>query len=217
MGQMAESREKSILIIFVKNPVCGKVKTRLGKTIGDDLAVKVYELLLQRTLSVVQDLPCEIQVHYADQPIENDLWQVAGFSRYSQQGNSLGERMDHAIRSAFTEGAQKVLIIGSDCYQLTQSHIEEAISSLGLNQAVLGPSTDGGYYLLGMRTYSPFLFENKAWSTDRVLEETLLELDIRGMPYHKLSPLTDVDTEKDLITIPAEVLRRNGILQIPDN
>ncbi|HAA20769.1 MAG TPA: glycosyltransferase, partial [Cytophagales bacterium] len=190
---MADQRSESTLIVFVKRPQLGKAKTRLAKTVGDEKALEIYKFLLRRTLEVIQPLTVDIQIHYATSPEPGDMWEQAGFARYSQIGGELGERMHHAIASAFIQGYRRVVIMGSDCYQLETDTLQQAFELLASHRAVLGPSTDGGYYLLGMTQLFPEFFVNKEWSTESVGEQTVQDFDRLGIPYSIFPPLTDID------------------------
>ena len=186
------------LIIFVRPPELGKVKTRLAKTIGDERALAVYRLLLNHTLQITKPLLFQKFIYYADSIVENDQWNQPGYIKRKQFGNDLGEKMQHAFDELFAEGFEKVLIIGSDCYQLQTSTIEKAVDQLHTHSVVLGPTYDGGYYLLGMNAFIPALFENKTWSTDQVLTESIADLTPLNTSYSLLETLHDVDEEADL-------------------
>ena len=191
---------EALLIIFIRNPRLGKVKTRLAKIIGDEAALEVYKLLLRHTYKVTKALPCDKTVYYSEEIARNDLWD-ASYQKKTQQGNDLGARMHHAFKTAFGAGYKKVVIIGSDMYHLKPVHLEEAFSLMDSNDAVLGPAADGGYYLLGMKRLHPGIFKGKAWGTATVLAETLE--DLKGVKRHFLETLNDVDTYEDLETISA--------------
>ena len=210
---MANQRGKDILIIFVKHPEPGKVKTRLAATVGHDMALKVYRSLLQRTFEITQPLlEVKKEVHYGDQPVSGDLWDIAGFDRYAQTGEDLGARMAHAFQKAFDQGADRAVIIGSDCYELDTQRLQEAFQALERHDSVIGPSTDGGYYLLGMAKPIPEFFDNKEWSTASVAGDTMADAERLGLSMAILPSLTDIDTEKDLITIPKERRVELGII-----
>lgn len=186
-------------MIFVKNPVLGKVKTRLAKTIGDAQALHVYQNLLRFTSDVSKPLVQDKQVFYSDfLPKEDILFEDYFFQKAVQQGNDLGERMKNAFKNSFEQGFDSVIIIGSDCPQITTELLQDAFEALKNYPVVLGPATDGGYYLLGMNEYIVQVFENKIWSTATVLEDTLKDLNNLGIDYTLLPMLTDIDEEKDL-------------------
>lgn len=185
------------LLIFIKNPRRGHVKTRLAATEGDEKALEIYQQLLAYTRKTVQPLQADKQVWYSQFVPEQDEWDDAIFVKKRQQGETLGRRMQGAFKQAFNEDYRQVVIIGSDCGQLKKKHLEHAYEALKTNDVVIGPSEDGGYYLLGMRKYFPVLFEDKPWSTDDVFEHTLEDCKTYNLSYHVLETLNDVDTEED--------------------
>ncbi len=187
---------KTALIIFVRNPVLGKVKTRLAATMGNEKALAVYLSLLNHTKKITENLPVTKYVFYADEINENDLWN--GFEKKLQTGTGLGQRLQNAFEELFKLGHKQVCIIGSDCYQLTSSIVKEAFEKLQSNDVVIGPATDGGYYLLGMCSPLKDLFRGIAWSRENVMADTLkLALGLKLLVQH-LPVLNDVDEEKDI-------------------
>lgn len=190
------SKEK--LIIFVKNEEAGKVKTRLAKEVGDEKALEIYQKLLSYTYDQVSPLPVTKEVCYSRFIEENDLWGERAFLKQLQKGEGLGERMSEAFRRSFDdEGFQKTVIIGSDCAELTLDILKEAFARLNDHEIVLGPAADGGYYLLGMKSYFPELFTQIAWSTGSVLEKTINKAEKLGKDYTLLKQLNDVDRLED--------------------
>ena len=189
---------KSLLIIFVKNPELGKVKTRLAASVGDEAALTIYYQLLRKTREVTEPIRVDKVVYYSERTDPNDLWENEHYHKACQQGADLGERMKNAFQKSFAEGYERVCIIGSDCMEISSSLIKEGFEKLQNSDAVIGPSRDGGYYLLGMNQFIPQLFENKAWSTDAVFSATLDDLNALGMSHCKLPVLSDVDTAEDL-------------------
>ena len=186
------------LILFVRNPEAGKVKTRLAKTIGNDKALTVYKMLLKHTKQITEPLSCRKFVYYSDIIIEHDLWSHPGYTKRLQFGDDLGKRMSNAFKALFEQGFNKVLIIGSDCYQLQVENLKEAIGILDQHDAVIGPTVDGGYYLLGMTAYIPEVFLEKQWSTDNVCVKTVLDFKDMGLKFSVLDKLYDVDEAADL-------------------
>ncbi|NND95202.1 MAG: glycosyltransferase [Flavobacteriales bacterium] len=193
-----ENDMRRLLMIFAKVPEHGKVKTRLAETIGDDKALQVYLKLLQHTHEVASRLEVDKLVFYASSPEEFDLLDYYRVPKTTQNGDDLGERMKDAFKRAFAQHYNQVVIIGSDCYDLSTEILEEAFKKLGEYDLVIGPAEDGGYYLLGMNEKSDSLFEGKKWSTQDVFLDTIL--DIKGLErtYHILPTLKDVDRETDL-------------------
>ena len=185
------------LIIFVKNPVLGKVKTRLAAGIGNEKALEVYLQLMSITQTVTKNVACTRHVFYSDE-IENDIWDDDKFNKHVQEGIDLGERMKNAFETVFSLGAKKAVIIGSDCPQITPEIIDQAFDGLEENDVLIGPAKDGGYYLLGMKKLHPEIFENKEWSTDAVFEDTVLDCIESRLSYGRLETLSDLDTIYDL-------------------
>ena len=195
----------NILMVFVKNPELGKVKTRLASTIGEEKALEVYKALLAHTCTIVNPIgpTCRTDkfdkaVFYSDSITHNDLWNDERFQKYLQEGEDLGEKMLNAFALAFNRGYDKVVVIGSDCPQLTAEIIGKSFESLNFNEVVIGPAKDGGYYLLGMNKLYKELFQNKKWSSENVLLDTLIDLKKTNISYTLLETLSDVDREEDL-------------------
>jgi rSAM/selenodomain-associated transferase 1 len=195
-------RPMDALIIFVKNPVPSQVKTRLARSIGNQQAADVYTYLLAHTRRVTSGLK-EVQclVYYADAVNGSDLWEGANYEKRTQQGANLGERMAGAIVEAIERGFSKVVIIGSDCLEIGEEHIRQAFRHLDEVDLVIGPASDGGYYLLGMKMLHPNLFEGIAWSSDEVLKATLTKSKAQGLSHRLLEVLSDVDDLEDYLKI----------------
>ncbi|MCH8316995.1 MAG: TIGR04282 family arsenosugar biosynthesis glycosyltransferase [Bacteroidetes bacterium] len=193
---------KELLIIFVKNPIKGKVKTRLAKGIGDDKALLVYQSLLKYTKSVTKGLGVCKAVYYSDFIPENDIWTDGVFLKYLQKGENLGERMKNAFELAFEQKYESVAIIGSDCLMLTREIIQHAFSKLNTHDFAIGPAADGGYYLLGMNNFFELIFQNKRWSTPSIFEETLKDIRKQKKSFYLLPRLHDIDTLDDLKKTP---------------
>ena len=183
----------------MKNPVLGTVKTRLAKTLGNEKALSIYEKLLQKTYVETKDIKLDKRIYYSSTIDNNVLWSNDLFKKELQVGNSLGNRMSNAIKSSF-EHYDKVVIIGSDCYHLSKTHILTALEKLEdpSISVVIGPANDGGYYLLAMNEFIPSLFENKSWSQESLMTETKETLEGLKLKYLLLEELTDIDTEEDL-------------------
>lgn len=188
-----------VLLIFVKNPIPGRVKTRLARTLGDEEAVRIYRFLLDKTLQAALEAQVSRRwVFYADGlPAEADAWAVEGFERYTQCAGDLGDRMADAFQRAFAALAKRVVIIGSDCPQLQGQHIDQAFAALNDRDVAIGPTYDGGYYLLGMRQFVPDLLSNIPWSTPEVWQQTLRIVQRQKLSYAALPALLDIDTEAD--------------------
>lgn len=190
-----------ILLIFTRNPELGKVKTRLAKGVGAENALTIYKTLLEHTKNVVSQINCTKRVGYSVKVRPTDIWEAGTFEKFLQEGDDLGDRMYHAFAKAYQDNYSKVLIVGSDLYDLKPKHIEEAFEALETNEAVIGPAQDGGYYLLGMRGLIKDVFYKKAWGGDTVFEATMKDLE--GYSVHQLETLNDIDHSEDLEGYPA--------------
>ena len=190
---------KKLLMIFVRNPELGKVKTRLAKTVGDKRALEVYNDLLKYTRDISIKCSSEKAVFYSHFIDDFDGWSNVLYQKFVQEGiNDLGVRMQNAFKLAFEKGYNRVVIIGSDCLEISTHDIEEAFFSLEKKDVIVGPAKDGGYYLLGMNKLHLELFKNKTWSSENVLSDTLLDIEKLNLTYHLLDILSDVDYEDDL-------------------
>ncbi len=187
---------KKAIIIFTRNPELGKVKTRLAKSIGDENALNVYKFLLQHTVKITEKLNVDKYIFYSESIHRDDIWNPDIFRKKMQSGNDLGERMQNAFSEILGMGYEKVLIVGSDIYELQQRDIEKAFEALENSQFVIGPAKDGGYYLLGMKQMRAEIFQNKIWGTSTVLEETLN--DLKEKEYTLLPEMSDVDYYEDI-------------------
>ena len=188
---------KNKIIVFVKNAISGKVKTRLAKTIGKDEALRVYLRLLAITKEEVSKVRAEKEVWYAWEVSENDIWDENYFKKKVQIEGDLGEKMKDAFKKSFDSGGEKIVLIGSDCPTLTNEVLEQAFNELNTSDVVFGPSEDGGYYLIGMSSYNPEVLEGIDWSTEKVMEQTEAKAKHIGIKLTKLKYLNDIDTEQD--------------------
>lgn len=194
MSFRAQSR--NLLLIFTRNPELGKVKTRLAKTVGEEAALNIYKFLLHHTKEVTQKIACDKAVYYSVKVRENDIWDASIYQKHSQFGEDLGVRMYNAFQNGFDNNYEKVLIVGSDLFDLEEKHVNEAFEKLDSNDVVIGPAEDGGYYLLGMKVMHPAVFQNKEWGTSTVRQDTLN--DLQNVSVHLLETLNDVDVFDDI-------------------
>ena len=192
---------KNLLLVFTRNPELGKVKTRLAKTVGNATALKIYIFLLERTRDISVKVSADKAVYYSVKVRENDIWDASIFQKHQQVGEDLGIRMLHAFKNGFKAGYEKVMIIGSDLYDITAETIENAFIALENNEVVIGPAEDGGYYLLGMNSLEEKVFKNKEWGTETVRKDTLE--DLKDKKVFLLGELNDVDVFKDIEHHPA--------------
>lgn len=192
---------KNVLLIFTRNPELGKTKTRLAKTVGDEIALEIYKFLLERTRDVSSKVNADKAVYYSVKIRKNDIWDENIYQKHQQIGEDLGVRMLNAFKHGFDAGYEKVMIIGSDLYDLSAKIIENAFVALDKNDAVLGPAKDGGYYLLGMNALQEKVFKGKEWGTETVQKETLK--DLKDKKVFLLKELNDVDVFEDIHGHPA--------------
>ena len=192
---------KNLLIIFTRNPILGKVKTRLAKTVGDKTALDIYTFLLKKTKEITLDSPCDKVVYYSEKLIKNDIWNCNSFRKEVQFGEDLGAKMKNSFYDAFENNYRKVVLIGSDIYDLESYHINEAFKKLDTNDVVMGPALDGGYYLIGLKKMHPKIFDNKRWGSSTVRKDTLKNLE--KVDVHLLPVLNDVDVIEDIEHHPA--------------
>jgi rSAM/selenodomain-associated transferase 1 len=190
------------LLFFIKNPEKGKVKTRLASAIGDKMAVRLYKRFLLEMLFTLNRGTFLFYLCYSPESPVSDLkdWLGDQYLYMAQSGENLGERMKNGFVEAISMNFKRVILIGSDIPDLPLDFIEEAFASLLEKDAVIGPSFDGGYYLIGFKneTFSPRVFERIHWSTESVFEKTLKILEQEGLAVHTLQPLRDIDTVEDL-------------------
>lgn len=199
---MVSRNSEQALLIFTRNPEPGKCKTRLAATIGDPAALAIYTFLLRHTAALCSSLSdTDKFVYYSEYLGDGSLWDPKIFRPRLQEGPDLGTRMQHAFQAAFEAGYKRVVLIGSDLYYLDTADLAGALDALRGNPVVIGPATDGGYYLMGLTQMIPGLFHDKAWGTNTVLQDTLEDLE--GLQPHMLDPRNDVDYYEDIAGIPA--------------
>jgi len=189
--------DKSAVIILIRNPVLGRVKTRLATDIGNFNALNVYKTLLNYTRNITNSIHSSRLLFYSDFIDFNDEWEDGIYKKYLQYGNDFGEKMLNAFKIALTQHNLAV-IIGSDCLELNSQIINLAFKKLKEYDVVIGPAKDGGYYLMGLKKVYPQLFQDKNWSTDSVLSETINTIKDLDLTYQLLPLLGDIDTLQDL-------------------
>jgi rSAM/selenodomain-associated transferase 1 len=206
LATMYESQKHSLnsvyLIIFVRFPHPGKVKTRLATSIGNGRAARLYRLCTENVFKETEKLSDNVQryIFYADKDDGDNVKKWAGpvFQCRPQVEGDLGIRIEAAFNYVFRQGAKTAVIVASDVPELSAEIIENAISALTDNDIVIGPTNDGGYYLLGMNGMHSDLFHGITWSTTEVYAETLSIIEYLGLKVHCLRALDDIDTEDDL-------------------
>lgn len=191
-----EKSASRALITFVKNPQKGKVKTRLAKTLGEDQALRIYRALLEHTRQICERTKAHRYLYYSNFIDREDHWSNDHFHKALQPEGDLGQRMTTAFQQVL-EKHHKVIIIGSDCAALKPEIIERAFDQLEAYDFILGPAFDGGYYLLGMKTLLPDIFEDMPWSTEKVAAITRQRIQDNGYSLAEVDTLSDIDYQED--------------------
>ena len=192
---------ENLLIIFLKDPQPGNVKTRLADTIGKKQAALLYQAMVEDLLQNLQP-PENFEILLMFWPPEMkpniSKWLGSGIPLEAQTAGDLGNKMKRAFEEAFLKNYCRVILIGSDLPYLTTEFIQESFYRLEQSDLILGPTDDGGYYLIGLMEPQPSLFEDIPWSTPRVLHETLSNASKSGLTYYLLPRMQDIDTVDDL-------------------
>jgi len=186
------------LIIFVRAPRLGEVKQRLAKAIGPKAALHAYEMLgarLLQNLALLKNVELRITPDSARD--EAGGWLKSGWSMAVQGDGDLGARLTRAFQESFAARIERVVIIGSDCPAVLADDIQTAWRSLLTHDVALGPASDGGYWLIGLRQPAPQLFEDVPWSTASVTETTLRRIRDAKLTVQCLRTLSDIDTVED--------------------
>ena len=191
------------LIIFTRFPEPGKAKTRLIPALGDVAAADLHRQMTERTLAQVKLLQQShlvgVEVWFAGGDRDRmQTWLGDDLQYQPQLEGDLGDRMAQAFQTAFDGGVKAAVIIGTDCPELTAGILTKAFQSLQQTDLVVGPATDGGYYLIGLRRFEPELFKSIAWSTERVFQQTVDIANKLNLSLSCLPTLTDIDRPEDL-------------------
>ncbi|MBD3883161.1 TIGR04283 family arsenosugar biosynthesis glycosyltransferase [Phormidium tenue FACHB-886] len=197
------------LILFTRYPQPGTTKTRLIPALGPEGAAALQRQMTEHTLKQVRQLMAQsltaVEIWFAGSSADTESdrlqmqqWLGAGWDYCAQGTGDLGSRMAQAFEAAFAKGADRVVIIGTDCPQLDADRLSEALQQLQSHDLVLGEATDGGYYLIGLRRFVPELFVGIDWSTERVLQQSLAIAEQQKLAVGLLAPLTDIDRPEDL-------------------
>ncbi len=199
----------SAILLFVKAPLPGQVKSRLAAVLGNAVVLELYRNFVLDLLQAVDHtgLPSVIFHHPPDAAGEIADWLGSERIYKGQQGKDVGERMEQAFRDTFSGGCSRVVLIGSDIPDLPCHVLAGAFDALERHDAVIGPAEDGGYYLIGFRreTFLPEVFRGIPWSTNTVFQLTIGILERAGQTVHHLARWRDVDTTDDL----RDLMRRN--------
>lgn len=186
--------KKPKIILMLKAPVAGKVKTRLGTQLGAERACLIYRWLVEQQM---REIPCGWQVHVFFDPASAlgvmRAWLGEGHEYTAQRQGDLGQRLIQAGEEAFSVSDESLVFLGGDCPYVTTAILKQAGELLKLKQVVLGPSSDGGYYLIALNEVVFALFEGIEWSTERVLSQTIKKCEANGLTYGLLPELEDID------------------------
>ncbi len=199
-GERTASPQSVRLLVFAKAPRAGLVKTRLARTVGEGRATALYRRMGLAVVSNVAGAPARLTVCYdpADSLVEVREWLGHAVSEYWPQGDGdLGARLSRSVEQAF-RSVDRVVVIGADAPDVDAELIARAVAALASAHVVLGPTPDGGYYLIALREPRPELFMDIPWSTPRVLEVTVARARARGLCVGFLDPKSDIDTAQDL-------------------
>jgi rSAM/selenodomain-associated transferase 1 len=186
------------LIVFVKAPRIGTVKSRIARTAGAERACAIYRQLVEAVLGNVNAID-RVQLRFSPDDAASEMapWLRRDWHAKPQGEGDLGHRLQRAFEAAFATRAERVVIIGSDCPEVQVADIRAAWKELKSHDLVVGPAIDGGYWLIGLRAAQPKLFEEITWSSDQVLAQTLQRAKSLGLRIQLLRILADIDTEAD--------------------
>jgi len=200
---MSNKPPTNCLILFARYPEAGQVKTRLIPALGAKGAAQIYQEMAEHTLAharlAAQRQGITLQLWFTGGNQEAlQQWLGQDLTYFPQPAGDLGERLTYAVKSAFEAGYRSVIAIGTDCPALGSALLIKAFEKLAHYDLVLGPATDGGYYLIGLRGFVPELFQGIPWSTADVLKQTETIADQLGLSRYHLPSLTDIDNPQDL-------------------
>ena len=187
--------KKEVVLVFQRNEVLGKVKTRLAAGVGEELAMEIYRYLLNKTYLALKEITVPVTTYFSEFIPENPIHSAE--NKQVQVGGDLGERMRNAFVAHLESGMEKVVLIGTDCPSLEGTHLVQAFEALEHSDLVLGPARDGGYYLIGMKRRADFLFEGITWSSELVLSQTSTLAAEQGLHSSLLPILEDIDSLED--------------------
>jgi rSAM/selenodomain-associated transferase 1 len=194
--------QSSCLLLFVKYPEKGKVKLRLSADLDEDTVVDLYRCFVSDTLDTIKKthIQCYLCFYPTDMLEKFQKWLGTAMAFFPQEGTNLGQRMKNCFMQAFAKGYQHVILIGSDSPDLPADILLKALDELQTNDVVLGPSCDGGYYLIGFqnKSFEPSVFDDVHWGTASVFTETIQKIEKKNYHLSILPVWSDVDTLTDL-------------------
>lgn len=194
--------DDACILLFVKAPEKGRVKTRLAREMGDEFALRLHESMVLDSIDMLEQAAFPYRICYT--PIgaleQMQTWLGRDKAFMPQSGNDVGERMECAFAGMFREGKKRVVITGSDIPGMNATILGQAFDALNGSDAVIGPALDGGYYLIGFteKGFAPGVFRRLAWGTNSVFQETMGKLAQSARTVRVLPQLSDVDCRDDL-------------------
>ena len=207
------TKHTQLLIVFAKTPEAGQVKTRIGREIGMEEAAAIYQKMLETAIAASASNKLWEQVITITPESEETYFKERGLKLTRQCGTGLGDRMSNALEAGFQEEAEKIILIGSDCPTLSHVEIAEAFSLLNKVPAVIGPSEDGGFYLIGVTRASYKIVarvfrEVSVWSTSQVFADVQERCQNLALSLVKLPIKRDVDTYEDWLAYTLQPLQQ---------
>jgi len=197
------------VLFFVKYPLQGKIKTRLAAELGDQAVIELYKNFVLDTLSTIRQLNVPFRICFHPESARDKMkeWLGEQYAYMAQEGANIGQRMKNALAQTIEEGFSRAILIGSDIPDLPADFLIQALQSLESHPVVIGPSSDGGYYLIGFSKahFLPNAFDGISWSTENVFRQTIDVLEEHSNNVHVLPEWFDVDTPVDL----RELVNRN--------
>jgi rSAM/selenodomain-associated transferase 1 len=199
---MTISRQQTVVAIFVRCPVPGRVKTRLAHDLGDEAACDLYRAMVADSIATARACGLPLFLFHDGQDTAGlpPEWTAAAVTLFRQEGDSLGERMSAAFERSFSAGAEVVILTGSDIPGIDAGLLRSAQESIDQHDAVFAPALDGGYCLVASKKdrFNSKIFQGIPWSTTRVLDVTVAACTAHGVSYCLLEPRRDIDTMEDL-------------------
>ena len=210
------------LIIFAKSPIPGKVKTRLIPHITPIEAAELYKAFVADIIGNTHKLKCgQVTIAYTPSNAEDTFRSICNQSvnYLPQNGDNLGERMKNAFMYSFEKGSKRTVIIGTDSPTLPLSYIRDAFDALNEVPVTIGPTFDGGYYLIGLSERNDTIFDGVDWSTSRVFSQTLTRTQELNKQLCVLPPWYDVDTSDNLEFLRSHILsmKMSGNSELPNH
>ena len=197
--------DDACILLFVKAPERGRVKTRIAREMGDEFALSMHESMVLDSIDMLEQAAFPYRICYAPVQAREKMQDWLGRDKafMPQSGDDVGERMERAFAGIFHEGKKRAVIVGSDIPGLNATILEQALDALDVNDAVIGPALDGGYYLIGFteKGFDPGVFHAMTWSTESVFQETMRRLAQSARTVMVLPQLSDVDCKEDLLAL----------------